>query len=228
MFNIDSRSVTFNLIMINILVFLVAQMKLEFMYSHLALFYPANPMFMPLQLISHMFMHAPLGSKLGLFHILFNMFGLFSLGLPLEHQWGPKKFLFFYLFTGLGAAALHIISLAAIIHSATGTFTPTYEMLSEAPAAASAYFTNTVGASGAIFGIFAAFAMLFPDAEMMVMFIPVPIKAKYLMIGYGLVELYFGLAMYDGDNVAHFAHLGGALFGFILVKLWSRNRFQKY
>lgn len=229
MFNqLDSRSVTFNLIMINILMYVISQMQIEFMYSHFALFYPASQMFMPVQLITHMFMHDPIHGEVGILHIVFNMYALFMFGIILERVWGPKKFLFFYLFTGLGAAFLHLLVQGIIIHNFTGSFAPSLEMLKAFPDAANIYSTRTFGASGAVFGILAAFALLFPNTELLLMFIPVPIKAKYLIGVYILVEVYLGFSMRSGDNTAHFAHLGGALFGFLLVKYWNRNRNSLY
>jgi rhomboid-like protein len=156
------------------------------------------------------------------------MFALFMFGTVLEQVWGAKRFLSFYFITGLGAMVLHTAVQAWIIHNYTGSFAPSIEMLNEFPDAASMYVTPTVGASGAIFGILIAFGMLFPNTELYLMFIPVPVKAKYFVTLYVVYELYRGLAMNPGDNVAHFAHLGGALFGFLLVKYWNHNRFTLY
>jgi rhomboid-like protein len=157
-------------------------------------------------------------------HIFSNMFALFMFGTVLERVWGPQRFLFFYFATGLGAVALHLGVQAWILYNFTGSFAPSIEQLSEFPQIANTYIIPTVGASGAVFGILAAFGLLFPNTEMMLIFLPVPIKAKYFISLYIFWELYRGMSMADGDNVAHFAHLGGALFGFILVKLWNRNR----
>ena len=123
---------------------------------------------------------------------------------------------------------LHTAVQAWIIHNYTGSFSPSIQALNEFPDAASMYVTPTVGASGAIFGILIAFGMLFPNTELYLMFIPVPVKAKYFVSLYVVYELYRGISMSAGDNVAHFAHLGGALFGFLLVKYWNRNRFTLY
>ncbi len=216
--NINTRSVTFNLIAINVLMFIITLLVGEKMYELFALFYPASPLFKPMQLISHMFMHG------GLAHLFFNMFALFMFGTVLEQVWGAKRFLLFYFITGLGAMLLHTCVQAWILHNYTGSFAPSIELLNEFQEAAATYVTPTVGASGAIFGILIAFGTLFPNTELYLMFIPVPVKAKYFVTIYVVIELYQGMAMNPGDNVAHFAHLGGALFGFLLVKLWNKNR----
>jgi len=215
---IDTRSVVFSLIAINVVFFALSSWQGNFMYSWLALFYPASPLYKPIQLIGHLFMHA------NFMHIFSNMFALFMFGTVLERVWGPQRFLFFYFVTGLGAVALHLGVQAWILYNFTGSFAPSIEQLSEFPQIANTYIIPTVGASGAVFGILAAFGLLFPNTEMMLIFLPVPIKAKYFISLYIFWELYRGMSMADGDNVAHFAHLGGALFGFILVKLWNRNR----
>jgi membrane associated rhomboid family serine protease len=155
--------------------------------------------FKSFQLISHMFLHGSLG------HIFFNMFGLFMFGRVLESVLGSKKFFILYFLSGIGAAGLQLMIY---------------------------YFQQTpaqmLGASGAIFGVLAAFAMMFPNVELMIIFIPVPIKAKYLVPIYAVLELFFGIASFKGDNIAHFAHLGGAIVGFILILIWKRKQFKIY
>jgi membrane associated rhomboid family serine protease len=131
-----------------------------------------------------------------LFHILFNMFTLWIFGRVLENFWGPKRFLNFYLICGLAAAAAQLFV---------------------------GEFSYAVGASGAIMGLMAAFAYLFPNTELMFMFIPVPVKAKFAIPGLMALDLFGGIANVQGDNVAHFAHLGGAVAGFILVLIWNKN-----
>ena len=185
-----------NLIIINVLVWL-AQNVFDEKYNltaKLAL-YPFNtPLFQPYQIATHMFAHGPL------YHILFNMFGLWMFGKVLENVWGPKRFLLFYLICGVGAA---------VVHLGVEYFTGGY--------------SAAVGASGAIMGIFAAFGYLFPNTKLYIMFIPIPVKAKWAMIGLAAIDLFGGVAKVSGDNIAHFAHLGGALTGFILVLIWNKT-----
>jgi membrane associated rhomboid family serine protease len=219
-----------NLLIVNILVF-VAQLALEKTY-HLTerfMLYPILPAelkriliaqdsygygFHAFQLITHMFSHSP-----NFFlHILFNMLMLWMFGRVLENVWGPKRFLFFYLASGLGAAALHLAVQyfrAEQLLAAYQSGQP-YEKYTGALAGA-------LGASGAIMGVMAAFAYLFPNTELMVMPIPVPIKAKWLVLGYVLLDLFSGVTSVTGDNVAHFAHLGGAITGFIIVFIWNKT-----
>jgi len=222
MFNLDTRSVTFNLILINVIVFIITSMVGENMVTMFGLFYPASPYFKPVQIVSHMFMHGGIG------HIFFNMFALWMFGTVLERVWGPRRFLIYYFVTGLGAVALHTAVQAWIVHNFTGSFNPPIALVNEYSQVAALYSSPTVGASGAIFGILVAFGMLFPNTELIMLFFPIPIKAKYFVGIYVILELYQGIAMNPGDNVAHFAHLGGALFGFILVKYWNRSRHTLY
>ena len=133
------------------------------------------------------------------FHILFNMFGLFMFGRILENVWGAKRFLFFYLACGVGAAAAHL---------AMQYFMGGYSM--------------AVGASGAVMGVFIAFGYLFPNTELMIIPIPVPVKAKWLVLLYIAIDLFGGFGQ-SGDKIAHFAHLGGALTGFLLVLFWNKT-----
>ncbi len=217
MFNINTKSVTFNLIVINSLMLLLNSIVGDKMIELFALFYPASPLFKPMQLITHMFMHG------NITHLLSNMFALFMFGVVLERVWGPKRFLFFYFATGLGAMLLHTGVQAWQVHNFTGSFFPDFSVLGEYPQVVEIYRTPTVGASGAIFGILIAFGMLWPNTELMMLFFPVPIKAKYFISLYVILELYLGLSMYPGDNVAHFAHLGGALIGFIIVRIWNHT-----
>jgi membrane associated rhomboid family serine protease len=198
-----------NLIIINVLVW-VAQLIYDkkdgiltmWMTSKLALYPVESPEFKPYQIATHMFAHSTydLGHNINFIHILFNMFGLFMFGRILENVWGPKRFLFFYLACGVGAAAAHLIM---------------QYFLGEGAAA--------VGASGAVMGIFAAFAYLFPNTELMIIPIPVPIKAKWVVLAYVLIDLFGGIGRLAGDNIAHFAHLGGALTGFIIVFFWNKT-----
>jgi membrane associated rhomboid family serine protease len=186
-----------NLIILNVLVW-VAQLvfKDQFLTARIALWPVDSPFFEPYQIFTHMFAH----SDAGLIHLLFNMFMLWMFGKTLENVWGSKRFLTFYLLCGIGAAAAHLL-----IQYLTGGF------------------SFVVGASGAIFGVFAAFALLFPNTEMYIMFIPVPIKAKWVAIGYMALDLFGGISQTPGDNIAHFAHLGGALTGVIIVLIWNKT-----
>lgn len=193
----------------------------------LGLFYIDSPFFEPYQIITHMFMHG------GFTHIFFNMFALWMFGSQLEQIWGPKRFLTYYMLTGLGAAALHMGVMAMQVQGIAGMMTGNVQVVENGFHVAfsgleSIYSTPTVGASGAIFGLLLAFGMLFPNTELMLIFLPIPIKAKYFVILYGLAELFFGIAQIEGDNIAHFAHLGGMLFGFILIKLWQKDRRDFY
>jgi rhomboid-like protein len=198
-----------------------------------------SPKFRVWQPITYMFMHG------GFMHLFFNMFGLFMFGGILEQRWGQKRFINFYFLTGIGALLcqwavqayeLHQITGAIINHGnipldtlAKGMFDNAKWTEASASNLYSIYFGTMVGASGAVFGVMTAFAMLFPNVELMLMFIPVPVKAKYFIPFYIVVELFLGVARIQGDSVAHFAHLGGALIGFIIVKLWKKNdRFYDY
>lgn len=193
--------------------------------DYCAVYYFDSPKFKIWQLVTYMFMHSPNNFA----HIIFNMFGLFSIGSVVENILGSKRFFNFYLITGLGAVALQLIIQAIEVYALTGGITLDLNTYQSGDAIAirklsEIYYVPMMGASGAIFGIFIAFAMLLPNAELMIFPIPIPIKAKFLMPLYILVELYLGIAPFAGDSVAHFAHLGGALFGFILIKLWGIQR----
>ena len=222
---IETNTVVFYLIVINVIFFLVSHYLpglIPYGPGILAMHYPSSEYFRPFQIITHMFMHA------NFMHILFNMYGLYMFGSILERVWGPKRFLEFYLLTGLGAMLLHTGVQALQIYNLTGSIAPHELLLSPDSPAIGIINQSVIGASGAIFGILIAFAMLFPNTELYLMFIPIPIKAKYAVGGYVLVELYSGISNNPNDNVAHFAHLGGALIGFIIVKLWNRNRNSLY
>jgi membrane associated rhomboid family serine protease len=152
---------------------------------------------------------------------------LYSFGAVLEYSMGSKRFMIFYFICGLGGIALQLIVQAIEVHGIIGAFT-THDInatlnsipLADAKKLAGIYMSSMVGASGPIFGLLIAFGMMYPNAELMIMFIPVPVKAKYIMPVYVLMELSLGVTQFAGDDVAHFAHLGGALIGFILVKAW--------
>ena len=224
-----------NLIIINVLVFIAqAIFDQQFQLTEklilrpiisgelnhaLAQISPAEqiPQFRPYQVFTHMFAHAPLPM---IYHILFNMFTLWMFGRILENVWGAKRFLFFYLACGVGAAALHLlmqyIRCEQLLHAIQAGDQAGVNKYSGALAGA-------LGASGAIMGIMAAFAYLFPNTELYIMLIPVPVKAKWAMLGLAAIDLFGGVAKISGDNLAHFAHLGGALTGFIIVLIWNKT-----
>jgi membrane associated rhomboid family serine protease len=198
-----------NLVIINILVWaaqVVFDPKIQ-LTSYLALYPYSSDFFNPYQLLTHMFAHASYNEAGGvvIMHILFNMFGLWMFGRVLENVWGQKRFLFFYIACGIGAAIVHLLLT---------------EYFNE--------FSAAIGASGAIMGIFAAFAYLFPNTELFIMFIPVPVKAKWAVILMAAYDLFSGVGRFAGDNVAHFAHLGGALTGFIIVLIWNKTQKRKF
>jgi len=222
----NTPTVVRNLIIINALFFLGSMaMPFGLATELFAGTYPGSPYFQPWQVITHMFMHG------GLAHIAFNMFALFMFGSQLERLWGAKRFLNYYLISGLGGFFLHEFVLGAQLHEAYGTFFPSLEQVVPAgltPTRAAQYVEYTygrvVGASGAVFGLLLAFGMLFPNTRLMLLFPPIPIKAKYFVIGYGVIELWMGMQHSAGDNTAHFAHLGGMLFGYFLLKYWQKDR----
>lgn len=201
----------------------------------LGAFYWDSLHFRPWQIVTHMFMHG------GFAHIFFNMFALWMFGTSIEKIWGAKRFLIYYLITGFGAFLLHYGVVAFQVQQLIPEVSP--DMLMEIKENGLSYLQNrrnytdptlaqlnlfynvpVVGASGAVFGILLAFGMMFPNTRLMLLFFPVPIKAKYFVIGYGAIELFSGIANRPGDNVAHFAHLGGMLFGYLLIKYWNNNQ----
>lgn len=215
-----------NLLLINLLMFvgMFLMEKSDFNFiENFAVFYFDSPFFQPMQIVTHMFMHGSIG------HIFFNMFALVSFGAVLERAWGPKRFLIFYFITGLGAVALHQLAMMYEVYDLAGAIRVNNDgMIPNIQRIAEIYQTPTVGASGAIFGLLIAFGMLFPNTELMLLFFPVPIKAKYFIPFLILLELFMGVQNFAWDNVAHFAHLGGALLGFIMVKIWNKNRNNFY
>lgn len=185
----------------------------------LSLWYFDSPNFQVWQLITHFFMHGNLP------HIFLNMYALYLFGSILEKVWGPKKYLFFYFTTGILASILYmfVTGIEYYMTPGIGTFFPYSDGILGANE-----FIPMVGASGAIFGILTAFAMLFPNTELSLLFPPITLKAKYFVLIYIGIELYLGFQQSAGDNVAHFAHLTGALVGFILVKIWQKSRTSFY
>lgn len=231
------------------------------LYHILGLFYFKSEYFMPFQFVTHMFMHG------NFIHLLFNMYALLLFGSILENIWGSKRFLFYYLFTGLGAAVLHTAVNWYMINDfymavqdflinpslddfkyIASEFPKSFSIMKEKPQyiienwsflnvndvrayvdTALQYKINipTVGASGAVFGLLLAFGVMFPNAPLGIIFIPIRIKAKWFVIGYGLLELISGIMNGANDNIAHFAHLGGMLFGYILLKYWYKGNFNQ-
>lgn len=224
----------------------------------LGLYYFKSEYFKPMQFITHMFMHA------NLLHLFFNMYALFLFGSILETVWGGKRFFWYYIITGLGAAILHTaVNWYTIndFYNAATTFieNPILQNFQYLVNHYPEYFNKeavnqiinnwnisdlaslratvnelvekrinipTVGASGAVFGILIAFGLMFPRVPLFLFFIPIPIPAKFFVIGYGALELISGITM-PGDGVAHFAHLGGMIFGFILLKIWYGKKINR-
>jgi len=199
--------VTKNIILINILVFIATLINQDFMVRNFALFYPASPLFRPWQIVTHMFMHG------GFWHIFFNMYSLLIFGMVVEKVLGSKRFLIFYFVTGLGAVALHlgVEYVQAQVFAASNV--NNYNNL---------LLTPTLGASGAIYGVLIAYAMLFPDSVLTLIFPPIPLKAKWWVLIFAGIELFTGVTG-TVDGVAHFAHLGGMLFGFLLILYWKKT-----
>jgi membrane associated rhomboid family serine protease len=189
-----------NIIIINVLIFGASWIYPDIMYGLFAGWWFESDFFKPWQIITHMFMHGFRSIE----HILFNMFALYMFGSALENHWGAKKFLTYYMLCGLGAF---------VIFTAVQYFSGSHG-------------DYTVGASGAVFGLLLGFGYSFPETRLMLLFPPIPIKAKHFVMIYGAIELYMGIQNNIGDNVAHFAHLGGALVGFVIIKYWERQKDQ--
>jgi membrane associated rhomboid family serine protease len=220
-----------NLLFINIGVFLIMVITKVNLNAIFGLRYFESPNFHFYQIVTHMFMHADSG------HLFSNMFGLFMFGPMLEKVWGQNRFLLFYMVCGLGAAFLYSCINYYEIHQ---LILQANKLILSSNPEQHAYGERMldyihhlmdipmVGASGAIFGVLLAFGMLFPNTEMLLLFFPIPIKAKYFVILYGLYELYAGIQKTPGDNVAHFAHIGGMIFAFILIKYWQKQKNSFY
>lgn len=232
----NTPPVTKNLIIINVAMllgaFLFERVFRVNLNAILGMFYFQSPYFGPWQTVTHMFMHG------GITHIFFNMYALWIFGKTLESVWGGKRFLIYYLATGLGAAFFHqlvnYIQFApdiAALKAAYSVDRINHTLVNEILQPGNRFYQigrelirPTVGASGAVYGVLLAFGMLFPNTPLYIMFIPIPIKAKWLVIGFGALELYLGVTQ-SGGNIAHFAHLGGMIFGFFLIRYW--NKFTK-
>ena len=226
----NTPQVVKNLIILNVLMYVVSGLLGDAVaVPLLAGTYPGSPFFEPWQILTHMFMHGDLS------HIFFNMFALYMFGSQLERVWGPKRFLTYYLVCGLGAFALHELVLGWQFYTELGTFFPSTSQFVPVDASdleragiIERVFGRVVGASGAVFGLLLAFGMLFPNTRLMLLFPPIPIRAKYFVMGYGAIELLLALQNSPGDNVAHFAHLGGMIFGYFLLKRWQQDRGHFY
>jgi len=233
-----------HLIIINVVVFIATfVLKMGFSDS-LALYFPENPNFGYWQYLTHMFVHG------GVMHIVFNMYALFAFGTPLEQIWGRNKFLFFYFSAGLGAGLIytavnyfqfngiyeHLINAgltATDIQHLLDTGTYSQQILTSVSSEDlskfyALYHTPAVGASGAIYGVLVAFGMMYPNAKLALIFFPVPIAAKYFIPLIILGDLFFGVTKYSVGNVAHFAHIGGAIIGFIIAFYWKQNQFKRW
>lgn len=222
-----------NIIIINVLVW-IAQLIFDrqnfLLTNKIALFPIDTPDFKPYQIATHMFSHASYTNTGGIvfYHILFNMFTLWMFGRVLENVWGSKRFLIFYLLSGVGAAACHLLVQhlrydPAIVQQLNYALVTDNKQAIDFYSAKAGFLAPAVGASGAIMGVMIAFAFLFPNTELYIMFIPIPIKAKYAVLGFVAIDLFSGVSSISGDNVAHFAHLGGAITGFIIVYIWNKT-----
>ena len=234
-----------HLIIINVILFIGPQLISLDLTNILALHFPKNENFGFWQYITHMFMHVSFA------HILFNMYGLWAFGTPLEKMWGRNKFLFFYFSAGIGAGLIYSLvnyyqfnsyfdvliqnglnsnNISKILD--TGVYTNYADIITlsqkELSKFYSLYHTPAVGASGAVYGVLVAFGMYFKDAKLALIFFPVPIAAKYFIPLILVGDLFFGMTRYSIGNVAHFAHIGGAIIGFILAYYWKNNQFKYY
>ena len=224
-----------NILILNV-IFFFAQWALPQFMPSLMLFPFGSENFEPWQLATHFFMHGGIG------HLFFNMFALVIFGSNLERVWGPKRFLIYYIACAFGAALIHMLvnylriqgieaqlssaEINQVYNEGFNLLNTGYNYQGIGGELNSLLNTPMLGASGAVFGLLAAFGYLFPNTELMLLFPPIPIKAKFFVIGYAALELYLGFSNNPTDNVAHFAHLGGALVGIIIVLIWQRNKNQ--
>ena len=212
--------ITKNLLIINVLCFfgaLVARRYGMDLNDMLGLHFVLASDFKLYQLVTYMFMHVDFQ------HIFFNMFAVWMFGRTLELVMGPKRFLIYYMVCGIGAGFVQEIVQYADYALHLSHYTGVNTGVSVIPMADYLNMMTTVGASGAVYGILLAFGMLFPNTQMFVFPIPFPIKAKYFVIGYAVIELISGLGT-SGDGIAHFAHLGGMIFGFFLILYWRKKK----
>jgi membrane associated rhomboid family serine protease len=232
---LNINAVTKNMIIINVLFWLAAMIMTKLnLTDWLGLHYPASQGFRLYQIVTYMFMHGSFS------HLFFNMFAVYMFGRILESTWGPKRFLTYYMATGIGAGLINILVAYIRIKGVEANLSPDvineiyrdgYKILKQGmnytePIRGELNIllnTATIGASGSVFGILLAFGMLFPNISLYIIPLPFPVKAKYLVTGYGVLELFAGIANFSFDNVAHFAHLGGMLFGIIFVLYWRKK-----
>jgi membrane associated rhomboid family serine protease len=227
--------VTKNIIIINVIMYLATILLIKTkdfdLTSYFGLHYYLAPDFKPHQFITYIFMHSTTDPM----HIVFNMIGVYVFGQVLEQVWGPKRYLIFYIVTGLGAALAQYVVMHFEIQA---TLTEVNQKIAfiDDPAEKARWIEGKfrylndqviVGASGSLMGLLGAFGMLFPNTELLIYFL-FPVKAKWIVIFYGLFELFSGISNSPGDNVAHFAHIGGLIVGIILVLIWRRDRQQFY
>ncbi|MDR1652300.1 MAG: rhomboid family intramembrane serine protease [Prevotellaceae bacterium] len=240
-----------NLIIINLIIwfasYVLERQGVFDINGAFGLHYWASDKFNPTQLLTYMFLHST-GSFA---HVFFNMFALYMFGMVLERFWGSRRFLFYYLFCGVGAGIVQEVFWTVGLHPLSEAFSQAISSASAQPllplqTELAKYFQisnlqaatveqilqlklaifnlfNTIGASGAVFGMLLAFGWLFPQQKIYFYFL-IPIKARFFVILYGIAELFLGVANFSGDTIAHFAHLGGMLFGLILLLLWRRKR----
>ncbi|MBC7535703.1 MAG: rhomboid family intramembrane serine protease [Ferruginibacter sp.] len=216
--------VVLNLIILNALIFFAQSVfggmsDLNKVNDLFALHHYKSAVFRPYQLVTHMFMHG------GIFHLLFNMLALWMFGSIIEKSWGPKRFLIFYLICGLGAALAqmgsYIFDFWQLDHASLSMQeTEQYQMILRQAC--------TVGASGAIMGVLAAYGYLFPNTQLFIMPIPFPVKAKWAILGIIALDVFGGVSRTPNDNVAHFAHVGGAVIGFLIVFYWNKTNKQTF
>ena len=222
--------IVLNLIIINTLVFFAqgmfagtsilvgGQEESNRVYELFALHHYKSEFFRPYQIVTHMFMH---GSFM---HLLFNMLGLWMFGSMIERIWGPKRFLTFYLICGLAAAftqmGSYAVEFANVNYGSPDRMNNLQYLISQ--------YSSTVGASGAIMGVLAAYGYLFPNTQLFIMPIPFPIKAKWAIMGYIALDVFGGIYRVPNDNIAHFAHVGGAVAGFLLVFFWNKTKKQTF
>ena len=213
-------TVTRYILIANLMVFLLASFLQRYgidLNTLCGLHYISGGTFHWWQPVTYMFLHANLS------HIFFNMFAVWMFGPMIEQEWGARRFSFYYLVCGLGAALIQELVWMAMLSNMAGTYEPV-------SLAHYASLLNTIGASGAVFGILFAFGWLYPDVPMFIIFVPIPIRARTFVIIYAAIELFAGLGSVAGfsiDNVAHFAHLGGMLFGWLLILYWRKINWRE-